>query len=245
MVLSLITLAATVPLLATSTIQLQETSQRKSEDAEVELKTDKCHLRARPTKRMSRRRHEQLRDMQLVLDRGFITLEPARTTSRHPLTGYLLPYADRGYDGLVSTINADNMLNWIYIDRQSLRVRNGVRAEAESELTGPMSLLKGDGEWRIAYDEWEGFAAVRQDGRWALYCDVHDNGLSGLGPSREVVEVELVRTSLEEVPPSQGPPIDPGDAPNTDEGQGEGTSSTTKGFQQDAASGHGYLSGPD
>lgn len=205
MVLSLVTLAATVPLVATSTIQLQEQSQQKHDEGEAELKTEKCHLRARPTKRMSRHRHEQLRNMQLVLEDGYVFLEPTCISKRHLLAGYLLPYADRGYDGLVSTINDDNMLNWIFIDRRTLRVRYGIRAEAESQLTGPMSLIRDDDsdEWRVACRGWEGFVAVRKANdqtseTWALYFDVHDNGLARLGPSRDVVEVELVRTSLEE-----------------------------------------------
>lgn len=212
MVLSLITLAATIPLVATSTIQLQEQSQQKHEQGEAEHKTEKCHLRARPTKRMSQDRHQQLQNMQLVLEDGYIFLEPAGTSERHPLAGYLLPYAERGYDGLVSTINADNMLNWVFIDRRTLRVRYGVRAEAETELTGPMSLVRDDDgdEWRIACRGWEGFVAVRKaDDRtsetWALYFDFHDNGLAGLGPSRDVVEVELVRASLEEQPNQDEP----------------------------------------
>lgn len=205
MVLSLITLAATVPLVATSTIQLQEQSQQKHDESELALKTEKCHLKARPSQRMSAHRHQQLQDMQLVLHDGYIFLEPTNTTDKHPLTGYLLPYADRGYDGLVSTINADNMLNWIFIDRRTLRIRYGVRADAESELTGPMSLVRSQEgeEWRIACRGWEGFVAVRKasgrmDDVWALYFDLHDDGLAELGPSRDVVEVELVRAGLEE-----------------------------------------------
>ncbi|OQV04562.1 hypothetical protein CLAIMM_09422 [Cladophialophora immunda] len=166
MVLSLITLAATVPLIATSTIQLQEQSQRKQEESELELKTEKCHLNARATKRMSAKRRDQ-----------------------HALRR------------VVSTINAENMLNWIFINKNTYRLQHGIRAEAQPQWTGPMTLVPGQAlnEWRIAFDGWEGFVAVQEgEERWAIYFDKNDNGLAGKVEGKAVVEIELVRTQLEE-----------------------------------------------
>ncbi|OAP65122.1 hypothetical protein AYL99_01094 [Fonsecaea erecta] len=201
MVLSLITLAATVPLLATSTIQLQEQSQRKQEEGELELKTEKCHLNGRATNRMSAKRREQFQDMRVVLDDGNVLLEPRGASRKHPFTGYLLPYPDKSYDGIVSTINAENMLNWIFINKDTYRLQYGIRAEAQPQWTGPMTLVSGQAlnEWRIAFDGWEGFVAVQEDEeRWAIYFDKSDNGLAGKIEGKAVVEIELVRAPLEE-----------------------------------------------
>ncbi|KIW90126.1 uncharacterized protein Z519_09557 [Cladophialophora bantiana CBS 173.52] len=201
MVLSLITLAATVPLIATSTIQLQEQSQRKQEESELELKTEKCHLSGRATKRMSAKRQEQFQDMRVVLDDGYLFLEPRAASRKHPFTGYLLPYPDKSYDGIVSTINAENMLNWIFVNKDTYRLQHGIRAEAQPQWTGPVTLVSGQAlnEWRIAFNSWEGFVAVEEDDeRWAIYFDKDDNGLAAKVEGKAVVEIELVRTPLEE-----------------------------------------------
>ncbi|OAL40694.1 hypothetical protein AYO20_00430 [Fonsecaea nubica] len=201
MVLSLVTLAATVPLIATSTIQLQEQSQRKQEESELELKREKCHLNGRATKRMSAKRREQFQDMRVVLDDGSLFLEPKAVSQKHAFTGYFLPYPDRSYDGIVTTINAENMLNWIFINKDTYRLQYGIRAEAQPQWTGPMTLVPGQAleEWRIAFNGWEGFVAVQEgDERWAIYFDKNDNGLAGKVEGNAVVEIELVRAPLEQ-----------------------------------------------
>ncbi|OCT50318.1 hypothetical protein CLCR_07615 [Cladophialophora carrionii] len=198
MVLSLITLAATVPLLATSTIQLQEQSQTKQEEAELKLKTEKCHLDGRATKRMTAKRQEQFRPMRVVLQDGYLLLEPRAASRKHPFTGYLLPFPEKSYDGLVSTIDADNMLNWIFINKDSYRLQYGVRAEAQAQWTGPMKLVGDQNEWRVAFDGWEGFVAVQEgEDCWALYFDKDDNGLADKVKGQAVVEIELIRSVLD------------------------------------------------
>lgn len=198
MVLSIITLAATVPLLATSTIQLQDQSEKVKDQNELEFKTEKCHLGARASSRMSQKRQDQFRDTQVVLREGFLFLEKLDEPSHsHPFAGYLLPYPEKDYDGIVSTINAENMLNWVFVDKESYQLRHGIRADAQSQLTGPMSLTSSDGEeWHFAFDGWEGFVAVEQDDGWTLYFDKDDNGLSGRRNGRAVVEIELFRSPL-------------------------------------------------
>src|ERR1700733_89614 len=65
MVLSVITLAAITPLLATSTLQLQETAQKQQSQQsglDKELKTEKCHLRVKESERMSESRKEIVKD---------------------------------------------------------------------------------------------------------------------------------------------------------------------------------------
>ena len=70
MVLSVITLAAVTPLLATSTLQLQETAQKQQSQQsglDEELKTEKYHLRVRASERMSESRKEIVKDRIVVL----------------------------------------------------------------------------------------------------------------------------------------------------------------------------------
>ena len=202
MVLSFLMLGVTAPLLATSALQLSNESQNSKDNSQAskasqELKTEKCHYAARASPRMSDRRKQQLRDCVIVLrDGGFYLKRDGEPG--HPLTGYLLPYPDRGCDGLVTTINDDNMLNWVYVDSETYQVKYGVRAEAEKHLTGPMELLLGkDGERRLSFNGWEGFVVVKAHaGEWALYFDKDDNGLREKAPGKAVVEVELVRRGL-------------------------------------------------
>lgn len=200
MVLSIITLAATVPLLATSTIQLQDQSEKVKDQNELEFKTEKCHLGARASSRMSQKRRDQLQDTRVVLHEGLLFLEKiSEPSNSHPFAGYLLPYPEKDYDGLVSTINAENMLNWVFVDKQTYQLRHGIRTDAQSQLTGPMSLTSsGNEEWQLAFEGWEGFVAVEQHDGWALYFDKDDDGLSRSRKGRTVVEIELFRSPLQQ-----------------------------------------------
>ena len=206
MVLSFLMLGVTAPLLATSALQLSNQSQQSKDSSEAtasqELKTEKCHFNARASPRMSERRKQQLHDCIVVLRDGAFYLKRDGEPG-HPLTGYLLPYPDRGCDGLVTTINDENMLNWVYVDSETYQMKYGVRAEAEKHLTGPMDLLLGkDEERRLSFDGWEGFVVVKAHaGEWALYFDKDDNGLREKAHGKAVVEVELVRCGLN--PPNE------------------------------------------
>jgi hypothetical protein len=67
----------------------------------------------------------------------------------HPFTGYFLSYPAKDFDGVVSTIDKMNMLNWIYINSATCEVKYGVRVEADKHITGPMGILTSpDGEMR-------------------------------------------------------------------------------------------------
>ena len=70
MVFSLITIAATVPLIATSTLQLQDSAQSQQNGIESELKTKKCHLSVRASARMSEARKRLLQGKSVVLRDG-------------------------------------------------------------------------------------------------------------------------------------------------------------------------------
>jgi hypothetical protein len=124
----------------------------------------------------------------------------------HPFAGYYLPYPDNqvkwktaGWkgEGLVSTINEDNHLNWVYVDRETQEVRYGVKSVAMSHRTGPWDCTAVDK--RMTFEGWEGFVAVQEDdGQWALFFDRGDDGLQGEGligsrGPRRMLEVLLRR----------------------------------------------------
>ena len=68
MVLGLISLAATVPLIATSTLNLQDSAQQQQVSSEeAALKTDKCSIRLRASARMSEERKKIVANRQLNL----------------------------------------------------------------------------------------------------------------------------------------------------------------------------------
>lgn len=118
----------------------------------------------------------------------------------HPFTGYFLPYPERDFDGVVTTIDKQNMLNWIYIDPSTYEVKYGVRAVSDKNLTGPMNMASTQaGETRLAFLGWEGFCAVEEEpDRWALYFDKENNGLKGKVHGKKITEVELIRDTSEE-----------------------------------------------
>ncbi|KAI1141723.1 hypothetical protein F5Y05DRAFT_402667 [Hypoxylon sp. FL0543] len=131
--------------------------------------------------------------------------------SGHPFAGYYLPYPDKPYEGLVSTVSDDPpMLNWIYVDKDTYEVKYGVRAEAQPHITGPFDCTRQDR--RMTLEGWEGFAAVEEfPGIWALYFDRDDDGLVTKVPmGTRVLEVELTRREKKERKPEPDP-----DAPQT------------------------------
>jgi hypothetical protein len=159
MVLDLISLATTVPLLATSTIQLQDSAQKHQQKGEegsaaatggiggdLDWKTQTCHLAVRCTERMNEGRKKALNGGTIVLRDGclFVSGPSPQELDGHPFTGYSLPFPATDYLGLVSTISKDPpMLNWIYIDRETHEVKYGVRKVAEEQLIGPFDYKTG------------------------------------------------------------------------------------------------------
>jgi hypothetical protein len=86
-------------------------------------------------------RKEDVRDMMEVLQNGSLRLRPKQDNGLYPFTGYFLPYPDTGYDGLVMTINNENMLHWVYVDKESHALKYGIRAQAQPHLIVPMKLV--------------------------------------------------------------------------------------------------------
>jgi hypothetical protein len=136
-----------------------------------------------------RKRHEE------IMQHGSLRLRPKQDNGLHPFMGNFLPHPDSAYDGLVMTINNENMLDRMYVDKESHALKYGVRAEAQPHLTVPMKLVRSDDEHRLAFNGFEGFVAVAEaPGDRALYFDKSDNGLQGkVGSGTKVTEIEFVR----------------------------------------------------
>lgn len=200
MVLSLITLATTLPLVVTSTLQLDDLTHNKADQAKAETKTEKGHFGIRVSTRMNAHRKEEMQDMILVVRNGCVYLDNKNAKSYHPVTAYHLPFPGQDYDGLVTTINNQNMLNWVFVDVRTSQVRYGDKAEAVKHLTGPTSqgTTKG-GEMRLTMFGWEGYVAVKDAiGDWALDFDRDDDGLQRRlgGKNDDIVEVEVLGLPL-------------------------------------------------
>lgn len=118
----------------------------------------------------------------------------------HLFSGFYLPHpvlqsqwAREGLkgEGLVSTIRDEPPdLNWIYVDRDTLEVKYGSRAESEGHLLGPWDCTER--ERRVTFEGWEGFLAVEDapetnPGVWALYFDRENDGLGGRAVRRLTV----------------------------------------------------------
>ncbi|OAL02101.1 hypothetical protein IQ06DRAFT_131340 [Phaeosphaeriaceae sp. SRC1lsM3a] len=203
MVLGLIALAATIPMTATSVLGLQEKAESTRDNAQAEWKTEKCHLRCRPTLRSPEDRKELFTSNKIVLRDGklYIQLSSYKGEPNHPFTGYYLSYPDSNFDGLVSTIS-DNppQLNWIYLDPKTLQVCHGLRVEADHGLPGPWDgKVCSDGEIRFLMENWEGFMGVETEepGLWSLCFDRQNNGMQDQIPEgMRAVELELIREEM-------------------------------------------------
>ena len=108
-----------------------------------------------------------------------------------------------GGEGVVTMINEQRFLNWVYVDRKTHEIKYGVRKEVEEHIVGPWDCTKI--ERRLTFNGWEGFIAVQEedgDDMWALYFDVEDDGLSGDGQigsgstRKRMLEVEVWRKEM-------------------------------------------------
>ncbi|KAK5678498.1 hypothetical protein LTS10_008942 [Elasticomyces elasticus] len=118
--------------------------------------------------------------------------------THHPFTGFYIAYPDNDRPstrGLVSTIAVDPpMLNWIYIDKDTYCLSYANRSGSIMHHVGSFDWTSEDNDSSILFDDWEGFMAVEEEeGKWALYFDMDDDGLKKKRKDKKVVEVSLVR----------------------------------------------------
>ncbi|KAI4871203.1 hypothetical protein F4820DRAFT_401821 [Hypoxylon rubiginosum] len=188
--------------------------QSQSKNKREEHRSRRCNLAVSCVKQSIRSRDVHgklvvLKDNKLYITTGASTSEDGQPTaidSGYPFSGYYLPYPEKTYEGLVSTISDDPpMLNWIYVDKDTYEVKYGVRADAQPHITGPFDCTRQDR--RMTLEGWEGFVAAEEfPGIWALYFDRDDDGLVTKVPmGTRVLEVELTRREKKERKPEPDP----------------------------------------
>lgn len=194
MALSMLVALTTCPALLATQEAIRQGQQKDRKEAH---RSRRCNLVTTCVKRT--RWASSIDHKPVVLRKGRLIIdttigEDSEEEAAHLCTGYFLPYPDSEYEGLVTSICEEPpIMNWIYIDKDTLEVKYGVRVDAQPHITGPFDCTRQDK--RLILDGWEGFVAVQQDdGTWALYFDRDDNGLKDkVQPGTRVLEVELWR----------------------------------------------------
>ncbi|KAF1986762.1 hypothetical protein K402DRAFT_331901 [Aulographum hederae CBS 113979] len=176
--------------------------QKQNEEAANDFRMVKFHIDVFCEAKSTKRR--DVHGTMVVVKDGKLWLVPKDKETNmpiagagHPFTGFFITYPDDNRDaerGLVSTISEDPpMLNWIYVDKDTLEVKHGNR-------TGSIEHIVGEWDWTedmagIMLEDWEGFVAVEEEeGIWALYFDKHDNGLDN---GKKVGGKPVLQCSLE------------------------------------------------
>jgi len=100
--------------------------------------------------------------------------------------------------GLVSTICVDPpMLNWIYVDKNTLELKYGNRSQSREHHVGPWDWTED--EAGLTFEDWEGFVAVEEkEGEWAIYFDRYDDHLKRQVKGKRVLPCSLERRKLPE-----------------------------------------------
>lgn len=145
---------------------------------------------------------------------------PDGSSAPHPLTAFYLPFPTedlphrpipaRRILGLVSTIPSNSSiskteqtkpkLNWIYVDKDTLELKYGPRAEAREHFIGPWDWTEDD-EQGITFDGEESLVAVEEKRGgygWAIYWDYHDDRLkeTTVGKEKRVLRCSLERRAV-------------------------------------------------
>lgn len=132
------------------------------------------------------------------------------------MTAFYIAYPDPERPptrGLVSTISDDPpLLNWIYVDRDTLELKYGNRTQSREHFVGPWDWTAdadddGDGEGQgegegegLVFEGWEGFVLVEEEeGVWGVRFDRGDDGLKGVVgvKGKRVLRVSLERKMVE------------------------------------------------
>ena len=122
----------------------------------------------------------------------------SRPIPSHTVQAFYIQYPDDEREptlGLVSTIS-DNppMLNWIYVDKNTKRLKYGNRTQSREHIVGPWDWT--DDESGLTIDNRETFAAVEEEPDvWAVYDDGDLNSM--VGKEQSVVKFKLERKLLD------------------------------------------------
>ncbi len=205
--------------------QRQQTAQSQNTD-EDEKRMAKFQLEVYCDAKSSR--SKEIHGRRVVLRDDKVYISSSSTPSAHPVTAFYILYPDPDRPptlGLVSTISLDPpVLNWIYVDKDTLELKYGNRTQSREHLVGPWGWTpaeeedendgdlvrrKGDkqedengkGTWKegegegLVFEGWEGFVAVEEEeGVWGVRFDKRDDGLKGV---QGMKEKKILQISLE------------------------------------------------
>lgn len=100
------------------------------------------------------------------------------------------------------------MLNWLYVDRNTLELKYGNRTQSREHHVGPWDWTED--EVGLTLEGWEGFVAVEEGKKlWAIYFDRKNDQLKELRNGRRVLQCSLERRLL----PSEDPEVGKSDRP--------------------------------
>jgi len=139
-----------------------------------------------------------VRDNKVYLDEPNSSL---RSIPSHTVQAFYVNYPDDEREptlGLVSTVSDDPpMLNWIYVDKNTMELKYGNRTQSREHHVGPWDWTEDRS--RLVIENQELFASVEEEpGVWAVYYDRNDDGLNGVvGREKSVVEISLERKLLD------------------------------------------------
>ncbi|KAM3067286.1 hypothetical protein ACMFMG_005347 [Clarireedia jacksonii] len=136
---------------------------------------------------------EPPKEAQVVLkDNRLYLNHPDAPKQGHRFCGYYFGYPGTEEHGLVSSIQDDPpMLNWIYVDKETLEMKYGTRSETLGNIAHPWEWTED--EQNITLEEDEGFVAIEVElGLWQLFFDANGD-FSGLPKGKKIKEVCLKR----------------------------------------------------
>lgn len=114
----------------------------------------------------------------------------------YPFSGFYIHYPDeRKVLGLVSMISDDPpMMNWIYVDKNTLEVKYGNRTASREHVVGPWDWTED--EVGLTLEGEERFVAVEEkENVWAVYYDRYDDYKS-LPEKKRILDISLERKLL-------------------------------------------------
>ncbi|KAK2750008.1 hypothetical protein FQN55_002726 [Onygenales sp. PD_40] len=149
---------------------------------------------------------KQLAGKRVVLRDNKVYLDSRTPTSRaipaHTAEAFYIGYPDEEREptlGLVSSVSTDPpMLNWIYVDKDTMELKYGNRTQSRPHHVGPWDWTED--QVGLTMRGVEGFVAVEEDegeGVWGVYFDEDGDGLRRRAGGRRVVEISLERTMVE------------------------------------------------
>lgn len=104
--------------------------------------------------------------------------------------------------GLVSQVQDDPpLLNWIYIDKNTMEIKYGNKSASIEHSIGPWDWTEDEGQ--VVFDDMEAafinafYAVERLSGQWQLFFDMNGNQLEGYVPANmPKFQVELHRSMI-------------------------------------------------